>query len=88
MFTTLPPRGSESLSVTLSSYCTGHGLDAGGLLVVRPRFDTRHASGAPIGLRAFDGELMAEKPTIVRLHRGAAPFKSRTRAGVHEGETP
>jgi hypothetical protein len=72
MFTTLPPKGSETLELTLSSYCTGHGLDDAGLIVVRPRVDTRNASGAPVGLRSFDGEVIAMVPTIVRLHRGAA----------------
>jgi hypothetical protein len=77
MFTTIGPKGSETLSVTLGSYCTGHGLDKGGLIVVRPRLDTRNASGAPVGIRSFDGELIAMTPTVVRLHRGSAPVPLR-----------
>jgi hypothetical protein len=73
MFTTLAPKRSETLDVTLSSYCIGHGLDLGGLIVVRPRLDTSNASGAALGLRSFDGEVIAMTPTIVRLHRGSAP---------------
>ncbi|MDP9001478.1 MAG: hypothetical protein M3O46_15360 [Myxococcota bacterium] len=73
MFTKLAPKESETLVVTLDSYCTAHSLDQGGLIVVRPRFDSRKASGIPLGLRTFDGELIATTPTIVRLHRGAAP---------------
>jgi hypothetical protein len=73
MFTTLPPKGSETLEVTLGSYCTRQGLDQAGLVVVWPRLDTRNASGASLGLRSFDGQVDATRPTIVRLHRGAAP---------------
>lgn len=73
VFSTLPGSGSLELSVTLASYCTGHGLDDAGLLVVRPRLDTRRSSGASVGLRAFEGEVIAVTPTLVRLHRGAAP---------------
>jgi hypothetical protein len=71
MFTTLAPKRSETLEVSLDSYCTRHGLDRGGLIVVRPRLDTRNASGTAVGLRSFDGELTATTPTVVRLHRGA-----------------
>jgi hypothetical protein len=71
LFTTLAPRASATLSVLLNTYCTGHALDQSGLIVVRPRLDTRRASGAEIGLRTFDGEVIALHPTVVRLHRGA-----------------
>jgi hypothetical protein len=69
-FSTLGPGGSATLTVVLSSYCTGHTLDQPGLLVVRPRLDTRRASGAEIGLRTFDGEVLAARPTLIRLHSG------------------
>jgi len=71
-FSTLPPHGSDVLTVTLAAYCAGTGLDRAGLLVVRPRLDTRRGSGASIGLPAFQGEVIALTPTMVRLHRGAA----------------
>jgi hypothetical protein len=73
MFSTLAPKATETLHVTLDSYCTDHGLDLNGLIVVMARLDTRKASGAPLGLPSFDGELVAKTPTVVRLHRGAAP---------------
>jgi hypothetical protein len=73
MFTTLAPGTSETLDVILSSYCTlGHSLDNAGLLVVWPRLDTRDASGAALGMRTFDGQLVATAPTVVRLHRGSS----------------
>jgi hypothetical protein len=74
LFTTVPPKGAETLSVALGSYCTKHALDQEGLIVARPRLDTRNASGAAVGLRSFDGEVIALTPTVVRLHRGAKPL--------------
>jgi hypothetical protein len=70
LLTTLRPGGSESLAVMLRDYCSGHALDAAGLLVVRPALDTRQASGASIGVKTFDGEVIATTPTVVRLHQG------------------
>jgi hypothetical protein len=70
-YTRIAPRGTATLSVLLSAYCSGHALDQGGLYVVRPRLDTRRASGAAIGYRSFDGVVVAATPTIVRLHRGS-----------------
>lgn len=74
-FTTLAPKGATSLTVMLSAYCSGHAFDQAGLFVARPRLDTRAASGESIGLRTFDGEVIAAAPTIVRLHRGSAPAR-------------
>ena len=80
LFSTIPPRASETLTVTLQSYCTRQSLDQGGFLVVRPRLDTRSASGAAVGLHTFDGEVIAVTPTLLRLHRGVkAPSFFRPR---------
>jgi hypothetical protein len=73
LFTTIPSKGSETLDLSLGSYCTRHALDEAGLIVVRPRLDTRNASGAAVGVHSFDGEVIALTPTVVRLHRGAKP---------------
>ena len=73
LFMTLAPKQSESLNVTLGSYCTQQSLDQAGLLVVRPRLDTRNASGIDVGLHSFDGEVIGLTPTVIRLHRGAMP---------------
>jgi hypothetical protein len=72
MFTTLAPKAGTTLEVTLSAYCTDHGLDKPGLIVVWPRLDTHDATGAELHMRSFDGEVVAATPTIVRLHRGGA----------------
>jgi hypothetical protein len=74
-FMTVRPGAEASLSLVLADYCAGHALDHAGLFVVRPWLDTRKASGADIGVRSFDDELVATKPTLVRLHKGTAPPK-------------
>ncbi len=85
LFTTLPPNGTETLNLSLADYCTkGSALNRGGLLVVRPRLDTRNASGLAVGLRSFDGTLVAMKPTVVRLHRGAAPVGPLRRPRIED----
>jgi hypothetical protein len=79
-FTRIPPGGSTTLDVLLSAYCAGHALDQAGLYVVRPRLDTRRASGESVGIRSFDGVVLAVTPTVVRLHRGnAVPALRRPR---------
>jgi hypothetical protein len=87
MFTKLAPKESQTLEVSLGSYCTQHGLDKGGLIVVRPRLDTRKASGIAVGVRSFDGELTAVTPTVVRLHRGAT-YSSLERPHLEEQQQP
>jgi hypothetical protein len=71
-FTRIAPQGSASINVLLAAYCSGHALDQPGLYVIRPRLDTRRASGVSVGYRSFDGVVVAATPTIVRLHRGKA----------------
>jgi hypothetical protein len=70
LFSTLPPHGTESLSVTVGDYCNTRAFEHAGLIVLRPQLDTRHASGSELGLQTFDGQVIATSPTVVRLHRG------------------
>lgn len=72
-FTTLAPKAASQLTATLTAYCGSHAFDPSGLFFLRVRVDTRKTSGALIGLQAFEGELVASSPAVVRLHRGRAP---------------
>jgi hypothetical protein len=72
VFSTLGAGASASLTVILSAYCNAKALATPGLYVVRGSLDTRHASGAEIGIRSFDGQVIATSPTVVRLRRGTA----------------
>jgi hypothetical protein len=70
LFTTLGPGASLGLTVVLSAYCPTRTFDQPGFYVVRASLDTRKASGAEIGLRSFDGQVIATAPTVVRLRHG------------------
>jgi hypothetical protein len=72
-FTTLGPGATTTLSATLPTYCDTHTFDRGGVFFVRAHVDTRQTSGGLVGVRAFEGELVATDATVVRLHRGRAP---------------
>ena len=72
LFATLGPGAATSLTIILSAYCPARALEQPGLYVVRASLDTRKASGADIGLRTFDGQVIATAPTVVRLRRGSA----------------
>ena len=74
LFTTLAAGGAATgLTVLLNAYCPTGTFAAPGLYVVRATLDTRHASGADIGLRTFDGLVIASAPTVVRLRHGTQP---------------
>jgi hypothetical protein len=76
LFMTLAAGGQTSLTLLLSAYCPTRTLTGSGLYVVRASFDTRKASGTDIGIRSFDGQVIAVSPTLVRLRHGsvAAPL--------------
>jgi hypothetical protein len=69
-FTTLAPGGAESLTVVLGDYCGRTPFERSGLVVVRPDLDTRRAGGEAIGLKTFNGVVIAATPSVVRLHQG------------------
>jgi hypothetical protein len=73
LFTTLEAGGQTSVTVLLNAYCPTNTFAAPGLYVVRATLDTRRASGADIGLRSFDGQVIATSPTVVRLRHGTQP---------------
>ncbi len=71
-----PPHGRLATSSRSSCPRTSHraygpsSLRSAGLFVVaRASLDTRTASGADVGLRTFDGQVIATSPTVVRLRR-------------------
>jgi hypothetical protein len=71
-FTPLAPGGTTTLVATLPSYCGEHTFDRAGAYFVRARIDTSRTGGSAIGVRAFEGMVVAAEPTVVRLHRGRA----------------
>lgn len=68
-FTTLGASGTTSLVATLLSYCNAATFDRPGLYFVRAHFEARDTSRGSLGLRVFEGDLVAGEPTLVRLHK-------------------
>ncbi len=67
LFTHLAPKGSDSLSVLPSEICPEDTLAHPGLYLVRAKLDTRRVSGKAIGLHTFDGEIVSETTTRIRV---------------------
>ncbi len=73
-FTTLRPKtGTAELTADLDAYCKDRALNDNGLIAVWAKLDTRAGSGQDIGIRSFDGQVVANSPTFVRLHHGRRP---------------
>jgi hypothetical protein len=70
VLTTLAPKGKAALTVLLTSACTGKTFDQAGLLIVRPHLDTREVGTRELGVHAFEGEIISEKVTVIRLREG------------------
>jgi hypothetical protein len=73
VFTHLRPKQRASITVLLSALCPDGTLRRPGLYLVRARLDTHEASGASIGLRTFTGEVIATRPTRLRVRTQAGP---------------
>ncbi|MGH7440713.1 MAG: hypothetical protein ACRENE_33895, partial [Polyangiaceae bacterium] len=71
-FSSLASGATTSLVATLPSYCDQHTFDRPGLYLVRAHVDTRATGGSAVGVRAYEGEVVAPEPTVVRLHKGRA----------------
>jgi hypothetical protein len=71
LFTAVGPGASVGLTVMLAAYCPTRTFQQPGFYVVRASLDTRKASGAEIGIRSFDGQVIAATPTLVRLRHGS-----------------
>ena len=72
-FTRLAPKESASITAMLSAVCPDDALKRPGLYFVRATLDTRHASGASIGVHAFVGTVLAASPTRVRVREWGGP---------------
>jgi hypothetical protein len=75
MFTTLRPGGATTTSVLLADICPDATFSQSGLFIVRPVLDTRGASGDPIGIHTFDGEVIGTSTTVLRVHHGRQPAR-------------
>jgi len=67
----LPAKGSWSADASLASMCPAGSLDRPGLYEVWPML---RAPRVPWKPSAFAGVLRAQKPTLIRIERGALPY--------------
>jgi hypothetical protein len=65
-FTTLAPKAKTSITILPSALCPSGTFDRPGVYEVRPRLDTRLASGKSVGLHTFD-DLVVGPPSLVRI---------------------
>jgi hypothetical protein len=72
-FQTLRPGGKFSAVSRLIEMCPAHSFARPGLYLVHARFDANDA-GTELGLHAFTGRLVSQKPALVRVRRGELPF--------------
>lgn len=67
-FTTLAPKAKASISILPTAMCPDRTFDRAGVYEIRPRLDTRQASGKSVGLHTFD-ELVIGPPSLVRIRQ-------------------
>jgi hypothetical protein len=83
---TLAPGGHFSATSRLIEMCPAHSFARPGLYLVHARFDSASA-GTELGLHAFMGRLVSQKPALVRIREGELPFTPLSNAlRVHVGE--
>ena len=78
-FTTLAPKAKTSIAILPSALCPDGTFDHPGVYEVRPRLDTRQASGRSVGLHTFD-DLVVGPPSLLRIRedRPNAPRRPPT----------
>jgi hypothetical protein len=67
LFSQLPPKATDSLTILPSALCPDGTFDQPGLYLVRGRLDTRRTSGASIGLHTLNAEVAGEGATRLRV---------------------
>jgi hypothetical protein len=77
MYANIPPRGAISQTVLLSAYCPRSTFHRAGLYAITPRVDTRGGAAQSIGVRAFEGEVVGDKPMLLRVERGRSQPSER-----------
>jgi hypothetical protein len=73
LFVTVGARRRAQHTMLLTSVCPPGTFDEPGVYRVVPRLDTTSASGRPLGLRTWDGEIEATRPLLVRVRNPRAP---------------
>ncbi len=72
LFSTVPPRGAIGDALALDQLCPGGFFAERGIYTLRAHLDTRRVPADP-RLGAFQGDVLAGAPTLVRVRTGRAP---------------
>ena len=78
LFTTIGVKAKTSATLLVSALCPAGTFDEPGIYRVLPRLDTRGTSGRNVGLKTWDGEVVAKSPALIRVRtprKSAAPAK-------------
>lgn len=67
LFTTIGVKGKASQTLLISAFCPAGTFDEPGIYRVLPRLDTRGTPGRNVGLKTWDGEVVAKAPALVRV---------------------
>jgi hypothetical protein len=67
LFTTIGVKGKSSATLLVTALCPAGTFDEPGIYRVLPRLDTRGTSGRNVGLKTWDGEVIAKTPALVRV---------------------
>lgn len=75
LFTTIGVKGKTSQTLLVSALCPAGTFDEPGVYRVVARLDTRGTSGRNVGLKTYDGEVIAKTPALIRVRtpRKTAP---------------
>jgi len=73
VFSRVAAHGRATVSVLIGALCPDTAFEQPGVYTIRPQLDTRHASGATIGLHTFDGEVVGTAPLLLRVREPRSP---------------
>lgn len=67
LFSTIGVKAKSSTTLLISALCPAGTFDEPGLYRVISKLDTRGTSGRNVGLKTWDGELVAKTPALIRV---------------------
>lgn len=75
LFTTIGVKGKSSQTLLVTALCPAGTFDEPGVYRVVAKLDTRGTSGRNVGLKTYDGEVIAKTPALIRVRtpRKTAP---------------
>lgn len=82
LFSTVAPKGRLDLGVLITAVCPAGTFDEPGVYRITPRLDTSGASGAPLGIRSWDGVATAKTPMLLRVRNRRRPLATPARPAL------